>query len=190
MGMRVSRFEDIERGIRTTPDDVKLFCFFAFDDRPSHKPILDLLESAAEWLDGLSATSGIRTFVFARSFEAQEGGPEMPDWMYMERMMSGEEHDFLDALSNAQSEVYPTTHHNVYVNPTLTLATRFGVKPRDLPGCDHRIGLSKNQRIGFCYFSYYLCSTSFVFLGTRDFLDRIPSSFSSITLEVGTQAMG
>ena len=134
MGMIVRRFEDIDWGIRSTPPEIRLFCFFVFDDRPSHRPVLELLESSAEWVDGLSATAGIRTFLFARSLDVVEGGPRMPSWMYLERPIRGEERHFLDALSSAQADVYPTTHHAVYVNPALSLAKQFGILPRDLPG--------------------------------------------------------
>jgi len=44
---------------------IRLACFFAFDNRPSHRQAIDNLSECAGWIDEMSQQRGIVTFLFA-----------------------------------------------------------------------------------------------------------------------------
>ncbi len=121
MGIIVRNSDDIAWALGTVPPEGRIFCFFAFDDRPSHSVVLEFLADSIEWIDALSANAGIFSLVFSRKWQEIVNPPT---WMYMEQPLTSEESQYLDNLPR----------RSVYINPTLELAKKFGVKPRDLPG--------------------------------------------------------
>jgi len=121
MGMLVRNSDEIRIAIQTVPPGRRLFCFFAFDERPSHQAFLDFLLESKEWIDDISANSGIFTFFFHSTWECIT---DVPGWMGCERPMSNEEKCFLDTFPKER----------IIVNPTLEIASLLGIKPRHLPG--------------------------------------------------------
>src|SRR5215831_6387460 len=117
MGMMVRNFADILWALESVPKEGRVFCFFAFDDRPSYKEVLDFLTNSRYWIDSLSVNAGIRTLFFCKKW-SEIADP--PGWMFHETPPRGEARDFLDTLEK-------TTR---YINPTLELSKRFGVQPR------------------------------------------------------------
>ncbi|MHC4108833.1 MAG: hypothetical protein ACYSTY_12175, partial [Planctomycetota bacterium] len=84
MGIYVARFEHIRRAIAAVPEEGQLFCFFAIDDRPSHRRLLGYIESIESWIDQLSAASGIYSFIPASKWRTTKADP---DFMGEERML-------------------------------------------------------------------------------------------------------
>ena len=121
MGIYVRRFEDVYQAIEMVPPEGRLFCFFAIDDRPSHRELLRFLESCRDWIDHLSAASGIYSFLPASKWSELKNPP---GFMFMEKMATLEEMDFLSTFENQEC----------YTNPSLILARKFGITPRELPG--------------------------------------------------------
>ena len=121
MGIYVRRFEDVYRAIEMVPPEGRLFCFFAIDDRPSHRELLSVLEYCLHWIDDLSATSGIYSFLPASRWSKLKNPP---GFMFAERLRSREESDFLSTFEEQEC----------YTNPSLILARKFGITPRELPG--------------------------------------------------------
>src|SRR4051794_21631773 len=95
MGTFVRNFDDIRRAILTVPPGRRLFCFFAFDERPSHQAFLDFLLESKQWIDNISAKSGIFTFFLHRTWEETAGAP---GWMFNESSRRFEEEYFLDTF--------------------------------------------------------------------------------------------
>ena len=134
--MIVENFQHVLDALIYRPPPSKLFCFFAFDERPSHRVVLDFLSDAAYWIDHLSAQSGVRSIIVAEKWSGPVGRRKASvknpfEWLPMERPMTELEH-----LSQREERAFVDTldQQVSYVNPSVTLAYALGVDASSLPG--------------------------------------------------------
>ena len=116
----VQNYGDIIAAIENVPHAGKRFLFFAFDERPSHRVVLDFLIDSADWLDHLSSSSGVFTLSFARKWVFED----TKIWRFSQRIYTSGDIKYMGELDGK----------NVFVNPTLELAKRFGIQSMRLPG--------------------------------------------------------
>lgn len=83
--------------------------FFLFDERQSHRVVQDFARRQFDWLDKLAASTGMVLFFFL-----PERDP-VPD-------------------GGAESQILVTEGDRIVENPSLDVASRFGLAPLDLPG--------------------------------------------------------
>ncbi len=99
---------------------IHLACFFAFDDRPSHRKAIDNLNKCAGWLDELSFNKGVISILFARS-ETQFAADYRP--FRMETIMP--------PIHYAKEQLMATS--KLYINPSLQIAKALGLNESHLP---------------------------------------------------------
>jgi hypothetical protein len=119
MGVYIKNFEEIRYALRGLANAGHLCCFFALDDRPSLSAALQHLHECSRWIDTMAVATEIFAFV-----PVQERSEPTEFLMIGERLMTREESEYEASL--------PTIDY--VLNPTVQLASRFGVLPSELPG--------------------------------------------------------
>src|SRR4051812_4657845 len=75
MGVFFSKFEHIQHAINRIPSNARLFAFFLLDNRPSYESYFKVLENNKHWIDELSASSKIFTFMPFSKWTQKENIP-------------------------------------------------------------------------------------------------------------------
>jgi hypothetical protein len=97
--------------LSTRPPDTrpKLYGFFLFDERESHRPVAAFAEQQFAWLDQLAAAARIVLFLFLRPEPAR-------------------------SAVTRESQLLAVESANAVENPSLRVAAALGVRPSELPG--------------------------------------------------------
>jgi hypothetical protein len=102
--------EELE-AIRERPPErrPRLLAFFLFDERQSHRQLLEFARLQFDWLDRLAASHQMILFFFLPEAEPA-------------------------AYGGSQSEILVAKGERTIANPSLHVARRFGIGPSELPG--------------------------------------------------------
>lgn len=167
----VRGYHDIAKAIEDVPPEGRLFCFFAFDERPSHRVVLNFLEDSREWLDHQSADSGIFTLVFVQKrFISDDSNHNWQSSQLLQQRSLQQRFHISEKLSNVvwTERIYIKMVRFIYslgrmfsnteidekialVNPTIELARQFGVPPSKLPGLFVFESLESQQDLSAAY---------------------------------------
>lgn len=121
MGTYARNIQEIQNAVQNVPEDGGLIAIPLFDNGKSHRKVLDFFQDRGEFIDGLSAHSGIFTIMLSARFEAYVDPPE---WLAQEAELTVQQESELETLEQA----------TYFVNPSGEIAKLFGIPPRDFPG--------------------------------------------------------
>lgn len=120
MGVVVKSKEDIQQVVDRAARENKLMASVLFDDRSSHRKVLDFVTTNLTWFDTLSEP-GIYTATFARRWTYEDRGPH---YFPTESRMTKEE-----------DRKYPVLRRGEKVsNPSIHFAKLFGISADSFPG--------------------------------------------------------